>query len=199
MSDSIKLCDPSEVDAASGPIKLCDPAAEKQIPGAIKLCGGGCLAVSEVMVTGPLAATVGAQYDVNSSDGGPFEWSISGGAINAYGLVTSVDGACGTGSVTAKNRCGSGSMVIMFPSGQWVEQSCECSNTACEGLAAGESRETIDGLSRRVDYLYPAWMQPIYGYPWPCNNYDNAYPDNVTCDGTNNQSCKSTFYSWECP
>lgn len=64
--------------------------------------------------------------DLYSATGGcwPYTYTISCGEIDDSGIITNLDGCCGTGYVTATDALGrSATLEVRFPSGQWVLES----------------------------------------------------------------------------
>lgn len=73
----------------------------------------------QLTIEGPDAVTEGAIY-VASGGVPPYAWSISCGTIDD-GVVVSLSGCCGAGSITVFDSCGgSAALSVRFPVGGWV-------------------------------------------------------------------------------
>lgn len=71
-------------------------------------------------ISGSESIIVGSAY-AGSGGLAPYTYSISCGSISSVGVVTSVTGCCGAGTITVRDECGNiASMVGRFASGSWV-------------------------------------------------------------------------------
>lgn len=132
-------------------------------------------------VTGPYAATVGAQYTAVISGPSGFiscadpviEWSFSGGAINESGIITDITG-CGTETVTATVSGGgftlSGSMQVKLPIGQWVQVSYE---NCLPGHEITTYYYCEKGVYRYMDEGYRQMINVSIGGAWRWNSIKN--------------------------
>ncbi|MDW7643456.1 MAG: hypothetical protein SCI25_00275 [Desulfuromonadales bacterium] len=71
-------------------------------------------------LTGTETPVVGSQYGVSGGKA-PYLWSISCGSIDETGQITSLDGCCGSGTVSVSDACGGNAVMdVRFADGQWV-------------------------------------------------------------------------------
>lgn len=120
----ISFCDPAEQPDDPEKISFCDPTKAPE-DDKIVFCNKCGSDVEEMQISGDEAPTVGSSYSVSGGKA-PYKWSISAGSINSLGEITDLSGACGTGSVSVTDACGTtASMDVRFPSGQWVQESFE--------------------------------------------------------------------------
>lgn len=172
---------------------------------------------SLINITGPSETFVGAAYTADGTP--PFEWSISAGAINNSGVITSLSGACGklTISVITKDGgCQKGELEVRAPSGQWVFESetdlgdCRWDYLRLCGFGSG-SCEEITGLTKTVySYEYGCSYSGAPSNPLGCT--PNGLPPCLTVADTCSPACdyfgniaslwghvtKYYTFSWEC-
>jgi hypothetical protein len=226
---TVRFCDPAQEGDDAGTVRFCDPAQEGDDVGRVVFCNGEeqwegitpgdpCYGIVALAISGPTNPEIGSQY---AASGGkpPYTWSISAGAIGSGGAITSLAGACGTGTVTVHDACGnSAQQTVLFPSGQWVLDGwvpAECGKTesamalfcigtyntcvACEEIRGSAKRLKVYGLVSKSS-------------PYNCSSNDclvcsycSPSGAGILCESDNQTQYKCILYfgyhayTWECP
>lgn len=212
--DGVDFCDPAEQPDNPEEITFCDPTKDPQDDRLVfcNTCGSD---VAELQIAGDEAPTVGSSY---SASGGktPYTWSISAGSINNLGEITDLTGACGTGTVSVTDACGTtASMTVRFPTGQWVYQGrsfCNYPEPTCGGYYDYQYyyEKTDGGSKRKVMYCCKSTSSPYgfsCGYCDPCCTYCTvaSLDSGFTSSYLKEHIWKGAYYwytdewLWECP
>jgi hypothetical protein len=207
----IQICDEGP-EPSDGTITLCDKAPEPS-DGTIIICADPCGDdLPALTIDGTPTPTVGSDYSATGGRG-PYTYSISSASIGpGTGVITSLNGACGSGTVAVSDDCGNlASMTVRFPSGQWVLTSSEaygpCSTPHCTvwpGCGALSNKTVINGSTKTI-YYYKSTEDCSQDYCAINPDYTkvcggDSFPDGATNSGIN-CFCLYTVdrYSWECP
>ena len=222
---TVSLCDQQDVE--DGTVSICDRVKEED--GTVVFCADEeepvvtpidpCADQATVVLSGPGDPDEGASYSVTGGRP-PYSWSISAGTISDNGVVTSLAGACGSGTVTVSDSCGSSQqMEVRFPDGQWVLQSStpgpcgEVSGLSCNPGSVVCS-PTINGGTKTTNYVASGdWAACISGLDCSACVWIN-HIDEIECGGStiqkpgvsacgNNASVwvlsKTEIHIWSCP
>lgn len=148
-------------------------------------------------VSGPDAATVGAQYGVILSGGTgacdnlEVDWSFSGGTISSAGVIQTITG-CGMGVVSAALKSDllplSGSKDVRLPDGVWVDLGTEYFRGWNPDYGCPPSVEctVIQGKYKYFECIYGGRSNIVYGTGMDWNAYYQecrSRPDAILGDG----------------
>jgi hypothetical protein len=223
--DTLVFCDPAQKSPAPEEVVFCDPAQKSMAPEEVVFCNK-CGDYLDVTISGSAIPIVGDGY---SAGGGkpPYVWHISAGEIDPKtGVIKSLAGACGTGSVSVTDSCGqTASIDIRFPSGQWVLTdttvfgSCSATYypiTFYEGARKIQITGKIDhavlwsdgGGGCPLGAWEPTYLSSPYYYPRHPTTGE-YWEGGITCNGGTSYgfgtgifvvyACKEFVYEWRCP
>lgn len=133
-NDSFSIIGATKCGYSSSVVTVVHPKAET----------GGIFGIS-----GTENIIVGSTY---TATGGkePYTFSVSCGSINSSGVITSVTGCCGAGTVGVTDKCGqTASMVVRYAAGTWSLVSTTGS-WGCQPCGACVDRSVISGSSRVI-------------------------------------------------
>jgi len=211
-SGTVRICDPAEEGDDVGTVKLCDPAEEGDV-GRLRFCDEDnpqvlspqdpCYGIDPMKITGTAEPDEGSWYTVTGGKP-PYTWTISDGTINDNGVITDLDGVCGSGTVTVTDACGqTATKDIRFPDGQWVlvgEEAGPCGEIS--GLSCNPGGMTCSDISGDTKTVYTLangdYDGCISGLDCASCVYINALPHNP-CTGQawdKETKCGPSGYVW---
>ncbi len=222
---NVSFCDNPGETTDESTVTFCDRSEEDETQ-TVTFCDDCPSTLSEMTINGDATPNVGDGFQASGGKP-PYRYEISAGEINATtGVITSLSGACGTGTVSVADSCGnSASMDVRFPSGQWVQTGYTsfgtCSATySVFTIYEGALKIRYTG-SHRCYYLWldgnggcpygdqpPLYLDVPLLYTRP-SDYGSFCEGSPTCNGGVSYgygtgvlvyfACNEYVYEWQCP
>jgi hypothetical protein len=205
----LSLCDNKQVGKPTD-IVICD---DKQIgkPSDIVICPDErlidpCDTFSDLQLAGTATPSVGSTY---SASGGlpPYHYSISQGSIDSStGEITSLSGACGSGTVSVNDSCGKlKEMVVRFPVGVWnvVSDESRCPSPQCLNITANPPflQNGVYNPGNKSCYSGNTWTYISWQYNCvPEGSFNNQCSQPPECTTLPYRVInRIILHEWECP